>query len=50
MNVKEQLVRAMRVIIQKIRITKLKHFYDIYDSLLLQIFDKSQPNHGMYII
>ncbi|XP_050465415.1 TELO2-interacting protein 1 homolog isoform X1 [Cataglyphis hispanica] len=45
MNVKEQLVKTMRVIIQKTRITKLKHFYDIYDSLLLQIFDKSQPNH-----
>lgn len=50
MNVKEQLVKTMRVIIQKTRITKLKHFYDIYDSLLLQIFDKSQPNHGMYIL
>ncbi|XP_029161251.1 TELO2-interacting protein 1 homolog isoform X2 [Nylanderia fulva] len=44
MNVKEQLVKTMRVIIQKIRITKLKHFYEIYASLLIQIFDKNQPN------
>ncbi|XP_011264133.1 TELO2-interacting protein 1 homolog isoform X3 [Camponotus floridanus] len=44
MNVKEQLVKTMRVIIQKIRIRKLKHFYEIYESLLFQIFDKSQPN------
>jgi len=50
MNVKEQLVKTMRVIIQKTRIKKLKHFYEIYESLLFQIFDKSQPNQGIYVI
>ncbi|XP_012531275.2 TELO2-interacting protein 1 homolog isoform X1 [Monomorium pharaonis] len=43
-TVKEELVKTLRVIIQKIRITKLKLFFDIYGSLLIQIFDKSQSN------
>ncbi|XP_071560597.1 TELO2-interacting protein 1 homolog isoform X1 [Temnothorax nylanderi] len=43
-NVKEELVRTVRVIIRKTRITKLKFFFDIYGSLLIQIFDKNQPN------
>ncbi|KYN02179.1 PREDICTED: TELO2-interacting protein 1 homolog [Cyphomyrmex costatus] len=42
--VKEELIRTMRVIIQKTRITKLKIFFHIYGSLLIQIFDKNQPN------
>nr|XP_012231715.1 PREDICTED: TELO2-interacting protein 1 homolog [Linepithema humile] len=43
-SIKEELVRTLRVIIQKIRITKFKDFNDIYVSLLIQIYDKSQPN------
>ncbi|KAG5320074.1 TTI1 protein, partial [Acromyrmex heyeri] len=44
MTVKEELIRTMRVIIRKTRITKLKIFFNIYGSLLIQIFDKKQPN------
>jgi len=47
MTVKEELIRTMRVIIRKTRITKLKLFLNIYGSLLIQIFDKNQPNQGM---
>lgn len=49
MTMKEELIRTMRVIIRKTRITKLKIFFNIYGSLLVQIFDKDQPNQGMYI-
>lgn len=49
MNVKEELIRTLRVIIRKTRITKLKLFFDIYGSLLIQIFDKNQPNQGIKI-
>ncbi|KYQ51800.1 TEL2-interacting protein 1 like protein [Trachymyrmex zeteki] len=44
MTMKEELIRTMRVIIRKTRITKLKIFFNIYGSLLVQIFDKDQPN------
>ena len=47
MTVKEELIKTMRVIIQKTRITKLKIFFNIYGSLLIQIFDKEQPNQGI---
>ena len=48
MTVKEELIKTVRVIIRKTRITKLKIFFNIYGSLLIQIFDKEQPNQGMY--
>lgn len=44
MTVKEELIRTMRIIIQKTRITKLKLFFEIYGSLLIQIYDENQPN------
>ncbi|KAL6264336.1 hypothetical protein P5V15_004443 [Pogonomyrmex californicus] len=43
-DVKEELIKTMRIIIRKTRITKLKIFFEIYGSLLIQIFDKNQPN------
>ncbi|XP_020295191.1 TELO2-interacting protein 1 homolog isoform X2 [Pseudomyrmex gracilis] len=43
-TVREELVRTMRVILEKIRITNLKQFFQIYGSLLIQIYDKSQTN------
>jgi len=49
MTVKEELIKTVRVIIRKTRITKLKIFFNIYGSLLIQIFDKEQPNQGMYV-
>ncbi|XP_070516435.1 TELO2-interacting protein 1 homolog isoform X2 [Cardiocondyla obscurior] len=44
LNVKEELLKTLRVVIKKTKITKLKLFFDIYGSLLIQIFDKTQPN------
>lgn len=43
-TVKEELVKTMRVIIRKTKITKLKIFLNIYGTLLVQIFDRNQPN------
>lgn len=47
MDVKEALVTTLRVIIKKIIITKLQLFHEIHGTLLIQIYDRDQPNHGM---
>jgi len=47
MDIKEELVKTLRIILKKIRINNLKLFYEIYGSLLIQIFNEKQPNHGM---
>jgi hypothetical protein len=47
MDIKEELVKTLRVILKKIRINNLKLFYEIYGTLLIQIFDEKQPNRGM---
>ncbi|XP_019889129.1 TELO2-interacting protein 1 homolog isoform X2 [Ooceraea biroi] len=43
-DIKEELVKALRVVLKKIRINNLKLFHEIYGTLLIQIFDKQQPN------
>jgi len=47
MDIKEELVKTLRVILKKIRINNLKLFYEIYGTLLIQIFDEKQSNRGM---